>query len=401
MMEQVLKSLMPAYGGYSLARDEKVIFIRGAIPGEVVEVRIEEKKKDYSIASVINVIEPSEYRVEPQCRVFGICGGCQLQFATHEKQLDMKNEILLDSFVRIGGIDTVLDPVLSDGQWNYRYRAQFKVSRTHDIGFFKGSSREVVAFDECPLLNRQINELLHKMKEKDVVNNLAEIHVAMGDTPVVLLKGRDYDTATFEKFVDIGISGIAYGDTLSYGGAYTGFDLNGLRYTISPWTFFQSHWDLNRKVIDFIVNRLAPLEGKRVLDLYAGAGNFSIPLAARAAEVVAVEESVHAADDGMRNLELNDIKNCRFVRSSAEKFKVHKKFDVIILDPPRLGLTSEVLRKILENPADEIVYISCNPSTLARDLKKLREIYDLRSVRQIDFFPQTYHIESISFLQRR
>jgi 23S rRNA (uracil1939-C5)-methyltransferase len=225
--------------------------------------------------------------------------------------------------------------------------------------------------------------------------------VAVGDTPVVLLKGRDYDTTEFEKFIDIGISGVAYNDAVPYGGAYTGFDLNGLRYTISPWTFFQSHWDLNRKVIDFIVNRLAPLEGKRVLDLYAGAGNFSIPLAAHAAEVVAVEESAHAADDGIRNLELNDIKNCRFVRSSAEKYKMQKKFDVIILDPPRLGLTSEVVRKLLENPSDSIVYISCNPSTLARDLKKLRDKYDLQSVRQIDFFPQTYHIESISFLRIR
>lgn len=400
-MELILKSLMPAYGGYSLARDEKVILIKGAIPGEVVEVRIEERKKDYAIASVVNVVEPSEYRVEPKCPVFGICGGCQLQFASYEKQLDMKNEILLDSFARIGGIETVLDPVLSDAQWNYRYRAQFKVSRTHDIGFFKESSREVVTFDECPLLNRQINELLHKMKQKEVVKKLTEIHVALGDTPVVLLKGRDYDTTEFEKFIDIGISGIAYNDAVSYGGAYTGFDLNGLRYTVSPWTFFQSHWDLNRKVIDFIVNRLAPLQGKRVLDLYAGAGNFSIPLAAHAAEVVAVEESAHAADDGMRNLELNDIKNCRFVRSSAEKYKIQKKFDVIILDPPRLGLTAEVVRKMLENPSDAIVYISCNPSTLARDLKKLREKYDLQSVRQIDFFPQTYHIESISFLRIR
>ena len=250
-------------------------------------------------------------------------------------------------------------------------------------------------------MNNQINDLLRKMKEEDLARNLTDIHVALGDTPVVLLKGRDYDTAAFEKFIDIGISGIAYNGDVSYGGAYTGFDLNGLRYTVSPSTFFQSHWDLNRKVVDAVVRRLAPLEGKRVLDLYAGAGNFSIPLAAHAAEVVAVEEHGQAADDGMRNLELNSIKNCRIVRSSAEKYKMRKKFDVIVLDPPRLGLTSEVVRKILENPSDEIVYISCNPSTLARDLKKLREKYELRSVAQIDFFPQTYHIESISFLQIR
>jgi 23S rRNA (uracil1939-C5)-methyltransferase len=400
-MEKILKSLMPAYGGFSLARDEKVIFIKGAVPGEVVEVRIEEKKKDYSIASVVGVLEPSEHRVDPLCRVFGVCGGCQLQFVSHEKQLDMKNEILRDSLARIGGIEAVPDAVFSAGQWNYRHRAQFKVSRSHEVGFFKEASREVVAFDSCPLMKEQINELLQKMKERDVAHNLTDIHVALGDTPVVLLKGRDYDTAAFERLIEIGISGIAYNDAVSYGGAYTGLDLNGMRYTVSPSTFFQSHWDLNRKIVDAVVSRLVPLGGKRVLDLYAGAGNFSLPLAAQADEVVAVEENVHAADDGMRNLELNGIKNCRVVRSSAEKYKIHKKFDVIILDPPRLGLTSEVVRKVLENPADEIVYISCNPSTLARDIKKLREKYELLSVAQIDFFPQTYHIESLSFLRIR
>ncbi len=400
-MTQILKSLMPAYGGYTLARDEKVIFIKGAIPGEVVEARIEEKKKDYSIASVVNVVEPSESRVEPPCRVFGICGGCQLQFASHEKQLEMKDEILLDSLARIGGIETVLEPALSDAQWHYRYRAQFKVSNRHEIGFFRESSREVVTFEECPLLKRGINELLKKIKEQDLGRNLSEIHVALGDTPVVLLKGKECDAAVFEKFIAIGVSGIAYGDTLSYGGAYAGFDLNGLRYTVSPGTFFQSHWDLNRKVVNFVLDSKAPWEGKRVLDLYAGAGNFSIPLAARASEVVAVEEDPRAAGDALRNLELNAIKNCRVVRSSAEKFKSQKKFDVVFLDPPRLGLSSEVVRKILENPFDNIVYVSCNPATLARDIKKLSAKYELQSVGQIDFFPQTYHIETVSFLQLR
>ena len=400
-MEPVLKALMPAYGGYSLARDEKVIFIKGAIPGEVVEVKIEEKKRDYSIASVVNVVEPSEYRVVPKCRVFGSCGGCQLQFVSHEKQLDMKNEILLDSLKRIGGIEAALDPVLSDAEWNYRCRAQFKVSRAHEIGFFREASREVITFDECPLMNREINVLLQKMKENGLAGNLAEIHVALGDTPVVLLKGKEYDTASFEKFIDLGISGIAYNDAIAYGGAYTGFDLNGLRYTVSPWTFFQSHWDLNRKVIDFLLDRLAPLEGKRVLDLYAGAGNFSIPLAAHAEEVVAVEENAYASDDGVRNGELNNMQNMRFVKSTAEKYRLTRKFDIVLLDPPRLGLSSEVVKKILENPPAMIVYISCNPSTLARDLKKLGEKYDLMSLRQIDFFPQTYHVESVSLLQIR
>lgn len=397
----ILESLSPAYGGYSIGRDDKVVLIKGAIPGEVVDVEIEEKKRDYSVARVVNVVEPSEYRTDPPCPVFGRCGGCQLQFIRYEKQLTMKDEVLRDTLARLGKIETGLGPALSDEQWHYRRRAQFKVSRDGEVGFFRQSSRDVITFDECPLMNDEINGLFRKIKERCSVINLSDIHISAGDTPVALLKGKGYDAALFEDFVGIGLSGIAYNEAGAYGGAYTGFDLNGLRYTVSPWTFFQAHWELNRKVVGFMAEKLMPLEGKSVLDLYAGAGNFSVLLAGQAREVVAVEENPYAVEDGKRNLELNGIKNCRIVRTSAEKYRLNRNFDVIVLDPPRPGLTSEVTKKILENPSGTIVYVSCNPATLARDLKKLKEKYDLQSVNQIDFFPNTYHIESIAFLSLR
>jgi 23S rRNA (uracil1939-C5)-methyltransferase len=397
-MGQILKSLTPAYGGYSIARDEKVILIRGAIPGEVVEVEIEERKRDYSVARVVQVVEPSEHRVDPPCRVFGRCGGCQLQFISYEKQLRMKEEILADSLARIGKIELPLSETLSDAHWNYRQRAQFKVSKTGEIGFFREASRDVVAFDECPLMCREINAVLSKIKEKDLARNLSDIHIAAGETPVALLKGKDFDTTLFDAFVEAGLSGIAYNDSVAYGGAYTGFDLNGLRYTVSPWTFFQAHWVLNRKVAGLVVDQLMPLEGSSILDLYAGAGNFSLPLASLSGELIAVEENRYAVEDGRRNIELNGINNCRIIKSPAEKYRLHKKFDVILLDPPRPGLTADVAGKIMENPAGRIVYISCNPATLARDLKKLKEKYEIGSVRLIDFFPNTYHIEAIAFL---
>lgn len=392
---------MPAYGGYSLARDEKVVFIKGAVPGETVEAAIEERKRDYCTASVVRVIEPSEWRVEPVCGVFGRCGGCQLQYISHEKQLALKEEVLLDSLARIGGIETAVVPAISGRPWGYRQRAQFKISKENVIGFFKESSREVVALDQCPLMSDRINELFRKIREDGLQTGLSEIHISSGDTPVVLLKGRECDPALFERFIDIGVSGIACNGLMAYGGAYTGFDLNGARYTVSPGTFFQANWELNVKAVELAAEGLEPLGGKKVLDLYAGAGNFSIPLALRGAEVTAVEEDPKACEDGLRNVELNNLPNCRFVKSSAEKYRIKKKFDAIILDPPRLGLTGEVVKGILENPPSDIAYISCNPATLARDLKKLGQKYEVRSVRQIDFFPQTYHIETVSFLKLR
>jgi 23S rRNA (uracil1939-C5)-methyltransferase len=397
----IVRPSLPAYGGYSIARDEKIILIKGAVPGELVEVNIDERKRDYMLATVTQVIEPSEFRVEPKCPVFGICGGCHLQFIAYEKQVSMKEEVLVDSLTRLGGIEVQLSPSLTDAQWHYRHRAQFKISREETIGFFRESSRDVVLFESCPLMIDRINELLQRIKEKNLASGLKEIHLSIGDSAAALLKGKAVDPERTEAFREIGIASIAVNDTLMEGSGTVMFDLNGLKYTVSPWTFFQAHWSLNLKVAELIAGLTAPLEGKKVLDLYAGAGNFSLLLARYADEVVLVEENPFAVEDGARNLKLNGLKNCKFVKSSAEKYRIQKKFDVIILDPPRPGLTSEVVKKVLEMPSETIVYISCNPSTLARDLKKLKDRYDVQSVQMIDFFPNTFHIEAAALLKRK
>ncbi len=398
-MGQILKALSPAYGGFTIARDERVIFIKGAIPGEVVDAEIIEKKRDYSVANVISVVEPSEDRVEPPCPVFGVCGGCQLQYVSYGRQVSMKDEILIDSLARIGGIETTLGTPLSGEQWHYRHRAQFKVSRTGDIGFFRESSRDVVTFEQCPLLRKEINGCLRLIKEKVDVSGLSDIHVALGDRPLILVKGKQ-PAYEMGPWLSLGFPAVAYNENIVSVAGHTTFDLNGLQYMVSPWTFFQAHWELNTRVVEHVVN-LIPSEGRTVLDLYAGAGNFSLPVAARAAEVTAVEEHPAAVEDGIRNIKANAIKNCKFVKSSAEKFRMQKKYDVIILDPPRPGLTSEVMKKVLQTPPDSIMYISCNPATLSRDLKKLKDKYELKSVSQIDFFPNTYHIEAVALLQLR
>lgn len=398
-MGTILKAQTPAYGGYTIARDEKVIFIKGAIPGEVVEVEFAEKKRDYSVAQARAVLEPSEYRIDPKCPVFGMCGGCQLQFVAYEKQVSMKDEILLDACKRLGGFDIDLAPALTGDKWHYRVRAQFKVSKDGEIGFFRSSSRDVVVFETCPLMVRNINILLQQLKEQDIARNLTEVHITAGDVSMALLKGRDYDTRFFEKFHTIGFSGLRYNESVSSGELFSRLHLGDLTYTVSPMTFLQSHWDLNAQLVNLIVHGMMPLEGKRILDLYAGAGNLSLKTAVHADEVIAIEENPFAIEDGKRNCSLNKIRNCRFVQSSAEKFRIKKRFDSIILDPPRPGLTSTVLAKILDNPSDIIVYLSCNPATLARDLKKLREKYDICSMRQVDLFPHTFHIESVVFLK--
>lgn len=406
--ELTVKAETPVYGGYVMARDGKIMFIKGAIPGETVEVIVNDKKKDYSIASVARIIEPSPFRRRPRCSLFGECGGCQMQYMDYGKQVSVKEEVLVDAMKRIGGLDVPLMPPITGKEFNYRHRGQFKVSKGGEIGFYREGTRDVIPVEECPVMTDEINSALHKIRGMDI-KGAKEIHIISGDTVALLVKGSLPEDSV-QKMHEIGISGIAFDSGDSVGKDYITLDINSMKYSVTPWSFFQSHWTLNRVVIDVVIDKLTPLGDKRILDLYSGAGNFSIPLSVLSKEVVAVEENPNAVEDGKRNLMINGIKNCTFINSPVERLFGNKKmqknaklfndsaYDIIILDPPRAGLTPECIRRIMETNSRKIVYVSCNPATLARDMKKMAERYEIESLRMIDFFPNTYHIEALAFL---
>lgn len=412
----ILDTEIPVYGGLSLGRWQgKVVLVKGALPGERVEARIEEEKRDFSAASTLRVLSPSPDRREPRCSLFGLCGGCQMQYASYERQVRIKEEVLQDALRRLARREIDLFPSLVDGHpWHYRYRGQFKAEGGM-IGFYREKTREVVDAEACPLMADPVNSGLSAIRavvKKGKVpgsGEIREIHLSCGEVAVVLLKTRLAARRKKEAdvlaalFRDAGFSGVVVeGEErglMHYGERFTSFSLEGLSYTVSPLSFFQSHWRLNQKVVAFLKREAHPLQGKTVLDLYAGAGNFSLPLAAEAETVIAVEENHAAIEDGRRNAERNGIGNYLFLHSSAERAVVRDRVQFLILDPPRLGLTGRVVEKVLAMMPERIAYVSCNPATLARDLRKLSEKYELESVRMIDFFPQTYHIESLTFLR--
>lgn len=396
-----LKAETPVYGGFVIGRSEGVVFIKGALPGEMVEVEITEKKKDYSVAQVNEVLEASPSRVEPSCPSFGICGGCQLQHISYAEQVLMKNSILKDALKRLGGLEPdLLEPVYGERS-GYRHRGQFKVSPEGETGFFKEASRTVVPVRKCLNLTGRINDMLQKVRLLNCIKGLKEIHIThYEEEALALVKGKSFDESIAEEFIGAGFCGIAFEDGSYRGKGHLVFDLSCKAYSVSPWSFFQSNWILNREFVEIIKDVISPLQGKDLLDIYAGGGNFSIPLAAEAGRITAVEENAYAVRDGMRNLELNRIKNIRFVQSPVEKYlqKEKRSFNAAIIDPPRPGLSREALSRLLELAPERLLYISCNPSTLARDLKKLSSKYNVDWVRMVDFFPNTFHVESISFL---
>ncbi|MDI6801385.1 MAG: class I SAM-dependent RNA methyltransferase [Thermodesulfovibrionales bacterium] len=415
----VLHPFSAAYGGISIGKyNGKIVMIKGAIPCEQIEAKIEGERKDYYIATATEIFKPSPDRTAPRCRHFGMCGGCQSQYISYDRQIKLKEEVLRDCLKRLARIETDLSAPLIHNPWNYRYKGQFKVSFHNNhakIGFYKERSREVIDIDNCPLMSNEINEHLIKVRNiysshPSIFRNIAEIHISCSGAAVALIKislkdrAKNYANSLSSLFIKEGFSGLLITTDKSiwkYGKPYITLDLQYLKYIISPLSFFQSHWILNQAVVRFIKESLQPLRGKRVLDLYSGAGNFSLPIAVDADEVIAVEENPHAIEDGKINLRLNNIKNCKFIRSSVEALNIDGHFDILIVDPPRLGMTNKAIDNILSLTPERIAYISCNPATFARDLKKLSARYNIESIRMIDFFPQTYHIESLAFLRLR
>ena len=405
-----IKAEIPAYGGRSIGKlNGKIVMIKGAVPGEEAEVILEEEKKDYSLGTAVSIHNPSPDRSIPGCGYFGSCGGCQLQYISCSRQVLLKEDILRDCIKRIAKAEAGLSPsIVSSSPWNYRLRGQFKIAHGR-IGFYREKSREVVDIKACPLMSEEVNQYLARARSLLVNMTAGEVHISCENDAVALLKTSHPEDLDYNKlsrdFLDSGFSGvivqIPHRKAIRLGMQYLTLTLENLKYTISPLSFFQSNWSLNQAVVGSLKSALQPLKGKRVVDLCSGAGNFSLPLAIDADEVIAVEESADAVRDGRRNAEINGIKNCIFINSSMDSAVINDDVDTLIADPPRPGLTYRTIDNILRALPGKIAYISCNPTTLARDLKKLSVHYDIESIRMIDFFPQTYHIESLVMLARK
>ncbi len=391
----------PVGGGYVLARtDAGILLLRGGLPGETVEARVEQRRKGIGIGRVSRVLDPSPHRIDPPCPVYGECGGCHLQHASYDFQLAMKREALRDVLRRIGGTVAPPGEVAPSPPFGYRHRGQFKVA-PGAIGFFREGTNEVVPVARCPLMIDRIDVVYAAARALADTPGLREVRIASdGARCIAALRSVPRDARIAARMSDGGATGIVFSDGGS-GDADLVFPLGPLSYRVSAGGFFQGNWAMNLRLVRRVAELAAERAGGRLLDLYAGAGNFALPLAEAASEVVAVEENPRACEDLRRNVEANGRANVRAVRSRIEAYRPAGRFDVVLLDPPREGLTNDAFRLVRGTAAGLLLYVSCNPATLARDLRKLAPSHVLRSIEPFDFFPQTHHVETLAVLTAR
>ena len=446
-----------AYGGQGVARSNGlVLFVKGAIPGDRVKALVFKKKRDYAEARLTELLEPSPDRVEAPCPYHGYCGGCQWQHVRYERQLEYKKEHIIEATARIGSLKNVPvhDVIPSKNQLAYRNKMEFSFSdhrwflpheyenrrgeRELALGLHvPGTFYKVIDVEACLLQHETGNQILREVKEyvrksgipvyglrshQGFWRFLTLRHSTHFDAWMVnLVTSEEREDvlqplaeALCQNFHNINTvvnnitatkAAIALGQReMVLSGDGTLQDRIGpFRFQVSANSFFQpnalSAEELYQKVVEY-----AELKGPEwVLDLYSGTGTIPIFLSKQAKGVLGMEIAQSAILDAQRNCEVNGIQNCQFVmgdiRESLSSLKL--KPDVLIIDPPRAGMHKDVLAKVMELGTERVIYVSCNPATLARDLGTMRLAYDVVGIQPVDMFPHTYHIEAIAKLMRR
>jgi 23S rRNA (uracil1939-C5)-methyltransferase len=421
------------HGGKGLAHDGSLaVFVEGVLPGESVRVQLDRAKKGYAEGRLLEVMTPSPHRTAAPCPVYGQCGGCQLQHASPAAQLELKRAILAESLLRLGGLTDVDVPPLipSPEVYGYRHRARLAVvtprGKTASLAYHEEGSHRLVPIAACPLLAPRLNEAVAHLNRTlpgsgAMAAVLREVRLALSVTTGELMIQYEAERCTrrqaegwFER-VRTGLAGVKGQVMITGRGlqqrrwvdgetALTE-QVAGLRLRSSDRSFVQANWRLNETLVETVTDwALSGQKGAslRVLELYAGIGNFGLPLARGGALVTLVEANPAALADARYNARVNHVGRCRFRHGPAEAIldaSTPDEYDLVLMDPPRTGLSKEALAGLLRLKPHRLVYLSCDPSTLARDLRALREAgFRVTRVQGFDMFPQTMHIETLGEL---
>lgn len=439
--------------GTSVGKHENIaIFVRGAVPGDVVDVNVFQKKKTYYRAEILNFKKKSEHRVEPKCKHFGLCGGCKWQHLSYESQLKYKQKQVVDAFERIGNLDTskMRDIFSCKNIFYYRNKLEFSfadrrwltneeikdesIAQSPGLGFHVPRVFDkVLQIEECHLMDSFADEIRNAIGNFTLKENISyynarkweglmrNIIVRKSNNDewmlIIVFWEKNSDTEKVLKFVEEkfpNLSSIFYvinqkrNDSISdlpvylyKGNEYLTETMEDLNFRVSPLSFLQTNSEQAYELYK-IARQMAGLSGNElVYDLYTGTGTIAQFVAKSCKKVVGIEYVEMAIEDAKKNAKENNIHNAEFVAGDMAKVftdefvKVHGKPDIIITDPPRAGMHPDVVKQIIKLLPEKIIYVSCNPASQARDIDMLRDFYEICRIQPVDMFPHTHHVENI------
>ena len=383
---QVVLEGMGRLGEAMVEVDGKPVFVFGGIPGEEVELEVIREHRHYVAAKVVKVDSASSFRIEPECKYFGLCTGCQWQHIGYQHQLELKRLAVEDALRRVGGIleAQVLPTLPSPNQLGYRNHARFTVGRREGVlGFVNRETRRFIEIDECLLMAPWINEALGKLKGH--CSETSQVAIRYGSQsgdwliqPTLSDPGVPFPTGQ-KNYLEM---------------------VRGVDFKVSSPAFFQVNIPQLERMVDLLRDALSLSGDETLVDAYAGVGTFASLLAPFAGKVIAIEESAAAISDAYENIALRD--NVSIMKGKTENVltDLQEMVDCIVLDPPRSGCQLEALSAVAKLAPRKVAYVSCDPQTLARDLKILTQgPYQIESVQPLDMFPQTHHVECLATLR--
>lgn len=368
------------------------IFVENSLINEEVEIVITKEKKKYMEGFVSNYLKKSPLRVESNCPYYDKCGGCDLLHMSYEEQLKYKENKVKEIIKKFSGLECV-NSIVGSIQFNYRNKVTLHV-KNGVIGYYKENSNEIISIDRCLLVDERINILIDEIKNLNL-NGINKIVIRVTNNESMAIFYGDINSN-----INLRADTIIINSKVTKGNGYIEENIGDLKFIISPTSFFQVNnvgmINIYNKVLDYV-------DGGNILDLYCGTGTIGIYVSKKADKVLGVEINDEAIKDALLNKKINNINNVDFISGdvgtvlSKNKFK----FDIVIVDPPRAGLDNNSINNIIKINPKKIIYVSCDPVTLARDLNILKEYYDVLEITPFDMFSYTYHVECVCLLNLR
>lgn len=386
-----------------------IVFVPKALVGEKVRVRITEIKKNFARGKIVEVIEASSKRCESMCPYYDECGGCNLRHQDSKENLRFKKEKVETALKKIGKLDVKVGDVLpSFKEDNYRNKVSFKVEDNR-IGFYGEGTYQLIDIDYCLLAQNEINDALTVIRNylKENNNEIKSITIKFGNAmnelliDIYSLNDKDIEIIDYLTTNIKNLKTIIYNDKIVYGTGYIKEISNGLMFNVSSKSFFQVNGTQAEKLYETAINLAKLNKDDVVLDLYCGTGTITSIVAERVKKVIGIEIVEDAIIDAKENLKINNINNVQFICGDAAKeiTKIKENVNVIFVDPPRKGVDRKAIAVMKKLLPKKIVYISCNPVTMARDLSYLNDLYEVKKVVPVDMFPNTAHVECVTLLE--